>query len=274
MRSQKRDTGRRQSLAVTVGSPKSSICCSTGSGWRLAKVSPGQQQHRQAVRVRERGGRHQVGGARARPRSCRPSCAGDRSPSRRRSPRAPSPARCARGTSAAPCDGPRAPRRCPRRCRGRRSRTRRGRAAGRRPAVRIFCAARYRTSAWAIVRRIVFIRALMPPPLPGASGARHRSCARSRRRCARSTVASSMLPANQSRAGAPKIVRPMAKPRHTGWRAATSNDCADLVLAGVEAEQQHAVAERVAGWRSRPRFRSHASAGCDSSFHQAGRMPR
>ncbi len=41
MRSQKRDTGRKQSLAETVGSPKCSTCCSTGSGLRSAKMSPG-----------------------------------------------------------------------------------------------------------------------------------------------------------------------------------------------------------------------------------------
>ncbi len=144
-----------------------------------------EQQHRQAVRVRERGGRHEVGGARARPRSCRPSCGGDCSPSRTRWRHAPSPARCARGKSAAPCGGPRAPRPCPRRCRGRRSRTRRGRAAARPPACG--CAARRDTAPG-------------PGPSSGGSsscaphaaaaagrgsGARPRSCARSRRRCAR-----------------------------------------------------------------------------------------
>ena len=41
MRSKKRETGLKQSLAVTVASPKSSTCCRTGSGRRLAKVSPG-----------------------------------------------------------------------------------------------------------------------------------------------------------------------------------------------------------------------------------------
>ena len=41
MRSQKRATGRKQSLALTVGSAKSSTCCSTGSGRRPAKMSPG-----------------------------------------------------------------------------------------------------------------------------------------------------------------------------------------------------------------------------------------
>ena len=33
-------TGLKQSLAETVPSSKSSICCSTGSGRRLAKTSP------------------------------------------------------------------------------------------------------------------------------------------------------------------------------------------------------------------------------------------
>jgi hypothetical protein len=31
-------------LAVVVGSPTTSICCSTGSGRRLAKVSPGKSR--------------------------------------------------------------------------------------------------------------------------------------------------------------------------------------------------------------------------------------
>ena len=41
MRSKYRDTGRRQSLAVTVPLAKSSTCCSTGSGARETKTSPG-----------------------------------------------------------------------------------------------------------------------------------------------------------------------------------------------------------------------------------------
>ena len=41
MRSKYRLTGRKQSLALTVPSEKSSTCCSTGSGIRLAKTSPG-----------------------------------------------------------------------------------------------------------------------------------------------------------------------------------------------------------------------------------------
>jgi hypothetical protein len=40
MRSQNRVTGRNASLAVMVGSPKCSTCCSTGSFSRLANVSP------------------------------------------------------------------------------------------------------------------------------------------------------------------------------------------------------------------------------------------
>ena len=41
MRSKKRDTGRKQSFAVTVASPKHSTCCNTGSGRRSANTSPG-----------------------------------------------------------------------------------------------------------------------------------------------------------------------------------------------------------------------------------------
>ena len=40
-RSQKRETGRKQSLALTVGSPNASTCWRTGSGRRSAKTSPG-----------------------------------------------------------------------------------------------------------------------------------------------------------------------------------------------------------------------------------------
>ena len=40
MRSQYRLTERNASLTVVDGSPKCSTCCSTGSGRRLAKVSP------------------------------------------------------------------------------------------------------------------------------------------------------------------------------------------------------------------------------------------
>ena len=41
IRSHQRETGRKQSLAETVGSANASICCNTGSGRRLAKTSPG-----------------------------------------------------------------------------------------------------------------------------------------------------------------------------------------------------------------------------------------
>ena len=41
IRSQYRETGRKQSLAEIVGSPKSSTCWRTGSGMRLANTSPG-----------------------------------------------------------------------------------------------------------------------------------------------------------------------------------------------------------------------------------------
>ncbi len=44
IRSQYRDTGRKQSFAVMVGSPAFSICCKTGSGRRLAKTSPGSRR--------------------------------------------------------------------------------------------------------------------------------------------------------------------------------------------------------------------------------------
>ena len=37
----KRLTGRKASFALTVPSPKSSTCCKTGSGARLANTSPG-----------------------------------------------------------------------------------------------------------------------------------------------------------------------------------------------------------------------------------------
>ena len=97
-----------------------------------------QQQHRQAVDVGERR-RGDAGWWRpGRSRWCTAIIRRRNSPSRRRSPRAPSPARCARGRSAARRAADTAPRPGPRRCRGRRSPTRRRRAAraGRRPSTR------------------------------------------------------------------------------------------------------------------------------------------
>ena len=44
IRSQYRETGRKQSFAETVGSPKSSTCWRTGSGPRVAKTSPGRSR--------------------------------------------------------------------------------------------------------------------------------------------------------------------------------------------------------------------------------------
>ena len=41
IRSHQRDTGRKHSVTPMVASLKSSICCSTGSGPRLANTSPG-----------------------------------------------------------------------------------------------------------------------------------------------------------------------------------------------------------------------------------------
>ena len=41
IRSHHRETGRKQSLTEMVGSPNASTCCSTGSGRRPAKTSPG-----------------------------------------------------------------------------------------------------------------------------------------------------------------------------------------------------------------------------------------
>jgi hypothetical protein len=38
----------------------------------------------------------------------------------------------------------------------------------------------------------------------------------------RVAVASSISPCSQARAGAPKMVRPIAKPLHAGWRAASA----------------------------------------------------
>ena len=65
----KRTTGRKQSLALTVPSSKSSTCCKTGSGgdWRTHRL---RRSKRQTVHMRQRRRRHQVG---RRPARSRPS---------------------------------------------------------------------------------------------------------------------------------------------------------------------------------------------------------
>ena len=157
IRSHQRETGRKQSVTPMVASLKSSICCSTGSGPRLANTSPGRSRTGRRLTCatpaavsmfiaarpdRGRAGHHLaavlgLGVGHRRQRHALLVVGADRS-----------------AGSRAP---DRAPRRYRPRCRGRRSpSSRRTAAAPRRPAT-VRCAARNRTSACAAVRRTVFM---------------------------------------------------------------------------------------------------------------------
>ena len=83
-------------------------------------MSPGQQKHGQSIDVRAARGGDEVGRARADRGGDGHDPAAEVGLARTRWQRAPSPARCARGRSAAPRGARTAPRRSRRRCRGRR----------------------------------------------------------------------------------------------------------------------------------------------------------
>ena len=249
MRSQNRDTGRRQSLAVTVGSPKSSSCCSTGSGWRLAKVSPGSSSTgrrfacasaaavtrlvapgpTEVVQAIMRRRRFALAKAIA---ACAIACS-------LCARKVGSALRCAASASPMPATLP-----WPKIA----NTPWKSGSLARRPS-RMRCAARYRTSAWAIVRRIVFMRPSRGGRRRARSGARRRSCARSRRATRATAVASSI-------AAREPVARRRAEDRAADRKAAADRmargdleGLRDLFLAGIEAEQQRAVAERVAARR-------------------------
>ena len=101
-----------------------------------------------------------------------------------------------------------------------------------------------------------------------------RSGSRRSRPCAAIAVSSSISPRIQARAGAPKIVRPIAKPLQTGWRAASAKLASSSACGRVQAQEQHAAAVRIVALDRRgdraPRRPGSPGSG---SFHQSGQTP-